>query len=618
MSRGPNAGPPQAGPHPLGGSEGVPAHRGASITLDALNNAPPEQASFWLEGLYEHSPWIARAALDQRPFKSLAHLKHALVTVVRNATRDAQLALLRAHPELAGKLAEAGELTAESTNEQQKAGLKACSPDELARIRELNAAYAARFGWPFIVAVRGPRGTGLTRTQTLDTFERRLNHHPDDELAECLRNVHRIAEIRLNDKFGFVPEQGAQVWDWAEALAEHSDPGFKEQGQLTVTYLTDAHRACAAQLQAWMLECGFDHAHIDAVGNVVGLYRGTDDTAPRLLTGSHYDTVRNGGKYDGRLGIFVPMACVKALHARGERLPFGLEVIGFAEEEGQRYKATFLGSGAVIGQFDAAWLDQADADGVTMRTAMAAAGIDPADIAALKRDPEQYLGFVEVHIEQGPVLDALDLPLGIVTSINGSVRHVGEVIGLASHAGTTPMHQRRDAATATAELALFLEQRAAATPNLVGTMGQLHVPAGSINVVPGRCQFSLDIRATTDAVRDACVTDVLTELGNIAARRGVQYKLTETVRAPAAPSDPVWQARWERAVETLGLPVHRMPSGAGHDAMKMHEVLPQAMLFVRGGNNGISHNPLEAITSDDAQLCVEAFSTLLSQLSLEG
>ncbi len=222
-----------------------------------------------------------------------------------------------------------------------------------------------------------------------------------------------------------------------------------------------------------------------------------------------------------------------------------------------------------------------------------------------------------MHIEQGPVLNDLGLPLGVVTSINGGVRFVGEVLGMASHAGTTPMATRRDAAAAVAELALFLEQRAAAVPDLVGTMGQLHVPGGSINVVPGLCRFSLDIRATTDAVRDACADDVCAELARICDARGLNFKLEETMSAAAAPSDAAWQQRWEAAVAALGLPLHRMPSGAGHDAMKLHEVMPQAMLFVRGENSGISHNPLESTTNDDAQLCVEAFQQLLDTLALE-
>ncbi|KRC01204.1 allantoate amidohydrolase [Hydrogenophaga sp. Root209] len=590
-----------------------------TLTLQQLNSADPAEALRLLDGLYEHSPWIAEQALAQRPFASLAALKHAMVTVLAHAGVDAQLALIRAHPELAGKAMVSQSLTAESTNEQTKAGLTNCTPEEFAHIQQLNAQYNTRFGFPFILAVRGPRGTGLAKREIIATFERRLGNPVDFERAECLRNIHRIAEIRLNDKFGFEPMVGNAVWDWHEDLSRHSDPEFAEQGQLTVTYLTDAHRACAADLVVRMRECGFDEVDIDAVGNVVGRYHGATPDAPALLTGSHFDTVRNGGKYDGRLGIFVPMACVRQLHAAGRRLPYAFEVVGFAEEEGQRYKATFLGSGALTGHFNPAWLDQQDADGVTMRAAMQHAGLPATlgSIGALKRDPSDYLGFVEVHIEQGPVLNEMDLPLGVVTSINASVRYLCEAIGMASHAGTTPMNRRRDAASAVAELALYAEQRAATDGDSVATIGMLQVPGGSINVVPGRCLFSLDLRAPSNAQRDALERDILAQLRVICERRGIGLKTEETMRAAAAPSAPAWQARWERAVAALGVPLHRMPSGAGHDAMKLHEVMPQAMLFVRGQNSGISHNPLESTTSDDMELCVNAFSHLLDQLATE-
>ncbi|MES2186473.1 MAG: 2-oxo-4-hydroxy-4-carboxy-5-ureidoimidazoline decarboxylase [Pseudomonadota bacterium] len=589
-----------------------------TLTLAQLNAASPAAAAGLLDGLYEHSPWIVeQAAATGAPFRSLAHFKHTLARVVADAPAEAQLGLIRAHPELAGKAMVANALTAESTDEQNRAGLTRCTPEELVLIQRMNADYHTRFGFPFVLAVRGPRGTGLGKRQIIDTFARRLQHHPEVERAEALRNIHRIAEIRLADKFGVEPRLGNRVWDWQESLAQYSDPGFAEQGQLTVTYLTDAHRACAAHIAQGMRGCGFDTVVIDAVGNVVGRYLGHDPAAPALLTGSHYDTVRNGGKYDGRLGIFVPMACVEELHRQGKRLPFTLEVVGFAEEEGQRYKATFLGSGALIGDFRAEWLDQQDADGVAMRDAMAHAGLDMATIPAIRRDPACYQGFVEVHIEQGPVLNELDLPLGIVTSINGGVRFLGEFTGMASHAGTTPMGRRRDAATGAAELALFVEKRAAQDGDSVGTVGQLDVPAGSINVVPGRCRFSLDLRAPTNAQRDALVSDVRAELGAIAERRGLQVTLEEAMRASAAPSAPVWQQRWERAVQALGLPLFRMPSGAGHDAMKLHEVMPQAMLFVRGENAGISHNPLESSTSDDMDLAVHAFWNLLTQLAAD-
>jgi beta-ureidopropionase / N-carbamoyl-L-amino-acid hydrolase len=588
------------------------------ITIDQLNQASELAAVALLDGTYEHSPWVAQEAIKSRPFASLASVKQAMLQAVELSSLEAQLALIRVHPELAGKAMVSNTLTSESTNEQSKAGLTDCSPEEFARLQQLNKEYNDKFGFPFILAVRGPRGIGLDRQEIIATFARRLSNTPDFERAECLRNIHRIAEIRLNDKFGFTPTLGNQVWDWAEQLAQFSDPGYAERGELTVTYLTDAHRHCAAQLQVWMRECGFDEVSLDAVGNVLGIYHGTNAGAPRLLTGSHYDTVRNGGKYDGRLGIFVPMACVQQLHQENQRLPFGIEVVGFAEEEGQRFKATFLGSGALIGQFDTNWLTQQDCDGVTMQAAMEHAGLKPADIGAVVRNPKHYKGFIEVHIEQGPVLNQRNLPLGVVTSINGSRRFQVQIHGMASHAGTTPMHMRKDAALAAAELILFLEKRAASQADVVGTVGMLAVPNGSINVVPGRCDFSLDIRATTDGARDACVEDTLTALNEICTRRGLAYSQEETMRARAAPSAPEWQARWESAVSALGLPVFLMPSGAGHDAMKLHEAMPQAMLFTRGLNAGISHNPLESCTNDDCDLTVRAFAHLLQQLSLEG
>jgi N-carbamoyl-L-amino-acid hydrolase len=589
------------------------------LSLAQINAASVAEFVVLLDGTYEHSPWVAQSAAAQRPFASLAALKHALASAVRQSGRETQLKLICAHPELAGKAMLSKSLTAESTHEQGRAGLTDCTPQEFARIQQLNAAYNAKFGWPFILAVRGPRGVGLTRAEIIATFERRLAGHADFEFAECLRNIHRIAEIRLNDKFGATPVWGQRVWDWAEALAQHSDPGYAEQGQLTVTYLTPSHQAVARRLQGWMQEAGFDEVGIDAVGNVVGVYHGSNPAAPRLLTGSHYDTVRNGGKYDGRLGILVPMAVVQQLHAQAGVCPLASRWWPLRKKKASATRPPSWAVARSPADFDPA--------GWTRPTPMACPCATPCarrparhaarHPGAASRDAARYLGFVEVHIEQGPVLDELDLPLGIVTSINGSRRYLGEVIGQASHAGTTPMDRRRDAACAVAELTLFVEKRAGAVPDVVGTVGQLQVPAGSINVVPGRCQFSLDLRATTNEARDTLASDVRDELARICAERGLSFTLEETLAASAAPSHPAWQRRWEQAVQALGLPVHCLPSGAGHDAMKLHEKLPQAMLFVRGGNAGISHNPLESITTDDAELCVAAFQHLLQGLAAE-
>ena len=586
-----------------------------TLTLDHINTAPHADALELLDGLYEHSLWIADRALAARPFKSLPHLKAMLIQVVNAATKTEQLGLLRAHPELAGKAMQDASLTAESNNEQSIVGLTHCTPEELKTIGQLNRAYSEKFGFPFMLAVRGTRGHGLTKKQIIDTFNRRLLSHPTFELREALRNVHRVVELRINDKFGQHPELGNELWDWHEAMAQFSDPGFKEKQQLTVTYLTDAHRACAAFIKTKMHECGFDDVRIDAVGNVVGIYKAAKPGAKTLLTGSHYDTVRNAGKYDGRLGIFTPMICVRQLYTAGKRLPFNIEVVGFAEEEGQRYKATFLGSGALTGDFNPQWLDQQDADGITMREAMTNAGLNIADIPLIERNAADYLGFLELHIEQGPVLNALDLPLGVVTSINANVRYLCEMTGMACHAGTTPMKNRRDAAAGAAELTLFVEKRAMRDTDSVGTVGMLQVPSGSINVVPGRCTLSLDLRAPNDAQRAALETDVLDELDAICKRRGLDYTVDLTVRAAAAPCAPAWQTLLENAVDALGVQVYKLPSGAGHDAMKLHKIMPQAMLFVRGQNAGISHNPLESTTSDDIQLGVDAFTHLLYQLA---
>lgn len=580
--------------------------------IEWLNHATESQALDWLHGIYEHSPWVAQAALQHRPFRSLAHLKWALADSVTQATHAQQLALVKAHPELAAKPAVG--LTSESQQEQRLAGLWQSTPAQANELKQLNDNYVKHFGWPFIIAVRGPRGLGLSPESILAELRRRMSHSPAAEFHECLRQIHRIAETRLNEKCQSHPQLGGEVWDWHEWLAQFSDPGFAEQGQLSVSYLTTAHVLCAQTLRLGMLACGFDEVNIDAVGNVVGRYHPETKDAPYLMTGSHYDTVRNGGKYDGRLGVFVPMACVRELARTGKRLRIGLEVVAFAEEEGQRYKATFLASSALTGEFDPQWLAQEDAEGVRMKDAMKQAGYRVADIPRIRRDPSKYLGFVEIHVEQGPVLHHMHLPLGIVTSINGSVRYLVKITGTASHAGTSPMNQRQDAVAAFAQWAVYVEQRARQDGDSVATVGMLNVPQGSINVVPGACHFSLDMRAPNDAQRDALSHDILQRLRDICSGRGVQCEWEETVRAAAAPSDASLQHRWEQAVTGLGLPIHRMPSGAGHDAMKMHQVMPQAMLFVRGENQGISHNPLECTTADDIQLAINALALFIQRL----
>ncbi len=276
-----------------------------------------------------------------------------------------------------------------------------------------------------------------------------------------------------------------------------------------------------------------------------------------------------------------------------------------------RFKSTFLGSSALSGQFDPALLERTDADGVTLRAALSAAGHDVSQIPAIARDPADVLGFVEVHIEQGPVLLGRDLPLGIVSSIAGSVRYQVALTGVAGHSGTTPMTMRKDAAAAAAEIILCVERRCATAPTLVGTVGQLQVPNGSINVIPGACLLSLDIRAADDATRDAAVADVLQEIAAICTRRDIDVALDRVEVSAAAPCAPWLMRQLSAAAERLGVPAFALPSGAGHDAMIMAQITDVAMLFTRCGNGGISHNPLETMSADDAELSAQVFLEFL-------
>ncbi|MBB3119346.1 allantoate amidohydrolase [Pseudoduganella violacea] len=577
-----------------------------TITLSELNACGSAAFVEQLRGIYEHSPWIPERAAAQRPFASVIALKQALQAEVSRATPDEQLGLIRAHPELAGKAAIAGQLTAESTHEQAKSGLNLCSAEEFAALQKLNADYNAKFGFPFILAVKGADGKGLTRQTVIATFNRRLKNQRADEMAECLRQIHRIAEMRINDLLGVQLEFGPTVMAWSEVLAQWSD----DEDGLTCAYMTEAHRKTAAQLSDWMRAAGME-VQIDAVGNVVGRYLSDAPGAKTLITGSHYDTVRNGGKYDGRLGILLPISIINHLHKQGEKLPFHVEVVGFAEEEGVRFRSTFLGSNAITGRFDTKLLDALDANDISMRSALEAAGHDIAAIPAIARKAENVLAFVEVHIEQGPVLLERGLPLGVVTAIAGSSRYLVELRGLASHAGTTPMSMRKDAAAAAAEIVLLVEQRCGQAEALVGTVGQLQVPGGSVNVIPGACKLSLDIRAADDSVRQAAVQDVLDGIAAICARRQIEFSLEKMVEASAAPCAPWLMQQFGDAVQRSGLQRFDLLSGAGHDAMAMTALTDVAMLFTRCGNGGISHNPLETMTADDADLAAQVLLDFL-------
>jgi len=375
-------------------------------------------------------------------------------------------------------------------------------------------------------------------------------------------------------------------------------------------FLTPEHARANALVGGWMEEAGM-HVRVDAVGNVTGRYEGRSPGAPALLVGSHLDTVADAGKYDGMLGVVTAIECVHALAAAGTRADFALEVIGFADEEGVRFQSTYLGSRAVAGTFDPALLERVDADGVTMAEAMRAFGLDPARVVDARRAPREVLGYVELHIEQGPVLERAGVALGVVSAIAGATRLAVTFTGEAGHAGTVPMDLRRDALAAAAEAVLLVERRAAGRAGLVGTVGRIHAAPGAVNVIPGEAALSVDIRCGEDAGRTAAVADVESGLREIAARRGVAVRVERTHEAASCPCSDVLSAPLARAAETVcGRAVH-LPSGAGHDAAAMSALTPVGMLFVRCAG-GVSHNPAESITAEDAESAARALLAFLA------
>lgn len=546
-------------------------------------------------GVFEHSPWIAEAALAADPgllHADVGRLHSTMASVLRAAGPERQLVVLRAHPDLAGKLALAGELTADSSAEQAGAGLDRCTAEEFARFQELNDAYQAKFGFPFIIAVRG-----LDRHDILRAFEKRVGNTPEQEFQTALGQVERIALLRLYQITGQPQHDlGQALMDRLEEFATFT----AEPGMLTRLFLTKEHKAAAERLIGWMVEAGMT-GRIDAAGNVVGRYEGDRPGLPALLIGSHIDTVRNAGKYDGNFGVLAGVAAVAELNRRAERLPFAIEVIGFGDEEGVRFPVTLTGSRAVAGTFDGAALGVADADGIGYAEALRAFGGDPDAIASAARRLDEILAYVEVHIEQGPVLEAEGLGVGVVTGINGASRFIVRVGGTANHAGTVPMKLRRDALAGAAEMVLAVERRGLEGIDLVATVGRIEALPGAVNVIPGGAVFTIDLRSPDDATRHTASAAILGDIEAIAGRRGLTVTVEQSHDAAATLCAPGLISQLSEAVGRCGVQPLKLPSGAGHDAMAVAALCPVGMLFTRC-REGISHNPAESITVEDADL----------------
>jgi beta-ureidopropionase / N-carbamoyl-L-amino-acid hydrolase len=403
---------------------------------------------------------------------------------------------------------------------------------------------------------------------------------------------------------------GAKILDLAGRLARWTE---LPEG-LMCTFYSPAHKAAAAQLRDWMELAGLN-ARIDAVGNVIGRCASADPSAKTLIVASHYDTVANAGHFDGRLGILTGLVVAEHIKKAGHLLPFHLEVIGFSEEEGVRFSAPYLGSGAIAGCFDERALARRDVSDISLATVLRNEGVDLETIQKLARPPETLRGYLEVHIEQGPVLLQNDLAVGIVTSITGSTRFRVAIEGVAGHAGTVPMLLRHDAAAAAAEIILEVERRCSAVPNLVGTVGQIVVPNGLINVIPGACEFSLDIRSVDDATREDAIDDIKGSIEEITRRRRVTASIRELSRHRAVPCAAQMQSAFADAIVKNGIKPFYLPSGAGHDAEMFTGVTDIGMLFVRCGNGGISHSPLETVTAADAGIAARILLDVLINLA---
>ncbi|WP_426015261.1 allantoate amidohydrolase [Caulobacter sp. DWR2-3-1b2] len=393
-------------------------------------------------------------------------------------------------------------------------------------------------------------------------------------------------------------------------------PFSEAENMLVRRFLTPAHDEALKTLAFWMDEAGMS-ARRDTAGNLIGRYEGETPNAPALLIGSHIDSVRNGGRYDGALGVMLGVDLVEALSVAGRRLPFAVEVIAFGDEEGSRFPASMTCSRAVAGTVDPSIMEMTDGEGVSLAEAFAAFSLDPTRLEEAARRPGEVFAFLEAHIEQGPVLEAEGLALGVVTAIAAQKRLMVRFTGMAGHAGTTPMSLRKDPGPAAAEAILALERICAGgRDGLVGTVGRITALPGAFNVIPGAVEYSMDIRAELTATRDAAATAVTAEINAIAARRGLEVSVTLMQDLAASPCDAGLTALLEDAVAATGQPPRRLPSGAGHDAMVMTDLCPTAMLFIRC-EGGISHNPREAVTEADCALAAQAMLGFVERLATQ-
>jgi len=387
----------------------------------------------------------------------------------------------------------------------------------------------------------------------------------------------------------------------------------EESGRITRTFGSPAMRRANELVGSWLQAAGAS-IRTDALGNLIGRYPAAAPDGKTFLLGSHLDTVRDAGKFDGPLGVLVALACLERLHAQNRRLPFAIEIIGFADEEGVRFQSTYLGSRVLAGTLPASDLDRVDANGISLREAIRAFGGNPDSLAAAKFELGRAMGYVEVHIEQGPVLEQKQLAVGVVAAISGQTRVQITFRGAAGHAGTVPMSNRRDALCAAAEFVLVVEDLAQNRGGMVATVGEIAVQPGATNVIPGEAKLSLDIRHPDDSIRNRATMELRERAEAIAAERGLNCAWGITHDSAAVRCDRALTSVMENAVRRHQREVPLFASGAGHDAAALAAVIPVSMLFVRC-RGGVSHHPDEFASEADIGVAIEVLSEFLDLIA---
>ena len=585
------------------------------ISLHDVNRLAKDAFVERFGDIAEHAQWVAAEAADRRPFLSPDAMIAAFTDAVERADEKRQRALLLAHPDLAGKAAIAGDLTKESLSEQAGAGLDKLTPEEFARLTKMNAAYRDRHGIPFIFAVRG-----ATKHDIFRGFQGRLGNPPDVEFKAALDQVARIIRFRLEDRVTAMSET-ERIGMRAQAMIDALAMITAEDGKLTRLYLTPEHKRAAMLVGEWMRRAGLT-VRMDAAGTMHGLLaagKSGPRAKKRLLVGSHIDTVIDAGRFDGNLGVVAGILAVEELRARNVALPFELEVLAFGDEEGVRYTKTLSTSSTIAGIVEPGVLELVDANGMTMRAALAEFGGDPDHLTAEAYHRADVLGYLEVHIEQGPVLEMAGDALGVVSAIASQGRYRLHVRGEAGHAGTVPMALRHDALAGAAEVIATAEEisRKGEKASLVATVGEIKVTPGASNVIPGMAEFSLDVRAADDATRTAAAMEIRQRARQIGARRGLVIGMETVHEKPVAMTAPRLKRAIAAAIAAVaGKPPREMMSGAGHDGQAMIRLTDIGMIFVRC-RAGISHNPLEFVSVADMGLAIEVLERTIVEIAGE-